>query len=91
VAAVIEAPMNRVTASLGSAIFLIVAPGFFAGFVPWWMSRWQMAPSALDIAGLRLSGVAFIVLGLVVLFDSFARFALQGIGTPVDRTILTLA
>ena len=83
-AAVVGTPMNRVTASLGSVIFLIIAPGFLAGFVPWWMSRWrwQSTPSALDIAGLKLSGAAFIVLGLVVLLDSYARFALQGIGTP---------
>ena len=74
--------MNRVTASLGTAIFLIVAPGFVAGFVPWWMSRWQSTPAAFDIAGLKIVGIAFIVLGLVVLLNSFARFALQGIGTP---------
>src|SRR5229473_3933167 len=75
-------PMNRVSASVGSAIFLVLAPGVIAGVIPWWISRWQVKPSILDVALLKLLGAALIVAGLLALLESFARFALQGIGTP---------
>jgi protein-S-isoprenylcysteine O-methyltransferase Ste14 len=74
--------MNRVSASLGSAFFLLVAPGIIAGVVPWWMSRWERRTSFPDILALKIAAVALIALGLWVLLDSFVRFALQGIGTP---------
>src|SRR5262249_32532299 len=75
-------PMDKLSASLGSVVFLVVAPGVIAGVVPWWISRWQTNPSFLDVALLKLLGAALIVAGLLALLESFARFALQGIGTP---------
>jgi protein-S-isoprenylcysteine O-methyltransferase Ste14 len=74
--------MNRVTASIGSIIFLLLAPGVFAGVIPWWFSQWRVNPSALDVTWLKIAGAALIAFGLLLLLDSFARFALQGIGTP---------
>src|SRR5437773_10877783 len=38
--------------------------------------------AVLALLRLRVIGVLFILLGLAVLLDSFARFALQGLGTP---------
>ena len=75
-------PMNKVTASIGSIVFLLIAPGILAGVIPWWISQWQVEPSILDVTWLKFVGVALVALGLLVLLDSFARFALQGIGTP---------
>lgn len=78
---------------MGSALFLVIAPGIVAGYVPWRICRWEMhrlfeassssAPMAhsLDEA-LRIVGVVLIAAGLPVLLDSFARFALKGLGTP---------
>jgi protein-S-isoprenylcysteine O-methyltransferase Ste14 len=67
---------------LGSAIFLVIAPGVVAGYVPWRISRWEMGAPLLGISALRVAGVALIAAGLPVLLDSFARFALKGFGTP---------
>jgi len=74
--------IRKVSAVVGSAIFLIVAPGFVAGLVPWWISHWRVEATVLELPPLRFAGGALIVLGAVGLLDSFARFALQGIGTP---------
>jgi protein-S-isoprenylcysteine O-methyltransferase Ste14 len=41
-----------------------------------------MEPAFLGWSLPRIVGVALIVAGLPVLLDSFARFALQGLGTP---------
>lgn len=69
-------------AVLGSALFLLVAPGTVAGLVPWWISRWEIRPPLLGLSFLPIAGVPLIAAGIGVLLDSFARFAIQGIGTP---------
>src|SRR5882724_13489677 len=74
--------MKRTSAIVVSAIFAIIAPGTVAGIVPWWISRWKIQAPFLHFYGSRVIGVLFILLGLPVLLDSFARFALQGLGTP---------
>jgi protein-S-isoprenylcysteine O-methyltransferase Ste14 len=74
--------MARVAAILGSAVFLVIAPGTLAGYVPWRICRWQFAPPLLGFLPFRMIGALLIALGLPVLLDSFARFALQGLGTP---------
>jgi protein-S-isoprenylcysteine O-methyltransferase Ste14 len=74
--------MRKSLAMLGSAIFLVIAPGVVAGYVPWRICRWQMGEPLLGIAVLRAAGVVLIAAGLPVLLDSFARFALEGLGTP---------
>jgi len=66
----------------GSAIFLVIAPGIVAGYVPWRISRWHVGAPLLGTSSLRLVGVLLIAAGLPVLLDSFVRFALQGLGTP---------
>jgi protein-S-isoprenylcysteine O-methyltransferase Ste14 len=73
---------RRLAAILGSAAFFALAPGVVAGAVPYWISRWQVGP---DLPGQPASGALGAVLiaaGLVPLVESFARFALQGLGTP---------
>ena len=74
--------MHRVTAILGSAVFLVVAPGTLAVYGPWAFSRWHVAPPLLGFFPFRVIGVLLMALGLPVLLDSFARFAIQGLGTP---------
>jgi len=74
--------MRRTPAILGSFLFLLIAPGIVAGVLPWWITRWQLSPPFLGIASLRALGALLIVVGIPPLFDSFARFALQGLGTP---------
>jgi protein-S-isoprenylcysteine O-methyltransferase Ste14 len=69
-------------AILGSALFLVIAPGIGAGLVPWWISRWKVQAPLFGFPPIRILGVILIVLGTPVVLDSFARFALQGLGTP---------
>lgn len=73
---------RRVLAIIGSVIFLLIAPITVAGLVPWWITRWRMEPSFNDFSVLRVLGAVFILAGVPVLLDSFARFAIQGLGTP---------
>lgn len=74
---------RRAWAVIGSAAFLVLAPGTVAGLVPWWISRWRVHTPFAGFALLRVVGVVLIEAGLVGLLESFARFALQGVGTPV--------
>ena len=69
-------------AILVTALFLVIAPGSVAGLVPWWISRWRFDPPFLGLEFLRAFGGLVIDAGAMVLLDSFARFALQGLGTP---------
>ncbi len=41
-----------------------------------------MQPPLLGLSLLRVVGVLFIAVGIPMLLDSFARFALRGLGTP---------
>jgi protein-S-isoprenylcysteine O-methyltransferase Ste14 len=74
--------MKKPWAILGSFVFLQLAPGVVAGLAPWWISGWRMQPPFFGLAFVRALGIALIVLGTPLLLDSFARFALQGLGTP---------
>jgi protein-S-isoprenylcysteine O-methyltransferase Ste14 len=73
---------RRVLAVLGTAVFLLLAPGTVAGLVPWWISRWQMQVPFLGFTPFRIIGALLIVAGIPILLESFGRFALQGVGTP---------
>jgi hypothetical protein len=74
--------MRRVFAVLGSALFFVLAPGTVAVLVPWWISRWRFESSAIGWLPVRVIGGLLIAAGAAVLMDSFARFAVQGLGTP---------
>jgi protein-S-isoprenylcysteine O-methyltransferase Ste14 len=74
--------IRRILAIGGSAIFLVLAPGFVAGVVPWWISDWQVKAALLGLPVLRFLGGLLLALGAIGLLDSFSRFAIQGIGTP---------
>ena len=67
--------MQRATAIIGSAIFLVIAPGTLAVYIPWYLTHWQFAPPLFPSA--RVFGAALIVAGLPILLDSFARFAFR--------------
>lgn len=74
--------MPKMIAVLGSALFFIVAPTTLAGLVPWWITHWEFRPPFFDFYATRGVGILLIVAGLPGIVDSFARFALQGLGTP---------
>jgi protein-S-isoprenylcysteine O-methyltransferase Ste14 len=75
--------VNRKTRSiLGSLLFFCVAPAVVAGWVPFRITGWRLGPSPLGLPALRWAGAALAAIGTAGLVDCFARFALQGLGTP---------
>lgn len=74
--------VRRVSAVVGTVVFLLIAPGTVAGLVPWWISRWHIRAPLLHFSPFRWLGVLLILAGVPLLLDSFARFALKGLGTP---------
>jgi protein-S-isoprenylcysteine O-methyltransferase Ste14 len=71
--------MNRVQAALGSGVFLFLAPGVMAGLIPWMLTGWDSTDPSLVVAVL---GAVLIVAGAAGVLLTFARFVLEGRGTP---------
>src|SRR5215216_3585407 len=75
--------MRRSAAAVGSAVFFVAAPGIVAGLVPWLISGWRLPRPMSPFAILRLAaGVVLLALAVVVLVRAFARFVVEGGGTP---------
>jgi protein-S-isoprenylcysteine O-methyltransferase Ste14 len=74
--------VSRLRATLGSLLFLVVAPGVVAGVIPWWLTGWEVESPLPFWAPLRLVGAALVVVGVAALLHAFSRFALEGRGTP---------
>jgi protein-S-isoprenylcysteine O-methyltransferase Ste14 len=71
--------VRRHQAALGSVLFLVVAPGVMAGLVPWLLTGWETTdPPAWLVA----AGVVLAAAGAAALVHAFARFVLEGGGTP---------
>ena len=73
---------TRTRALVGSFVFFWVAPAVVAGVGPFALVGWTMQPPLLGLPGERVVGVAVVAAGLACLLDCFARFALEGRGTP---------
>ena len=71
--------MSRVQAALGSGLFLLAAPGVMAGLVPWLLTGWESKDPPLILV---VAGAILVVAGIVVVVLAFARFVLEGRGTP---------
>ena len=71
--------MSRARAAAGSLVFLVVAPGVAAGLVPWLLTGWDSTDPPV---ALQAVGAALIAAGSAVLLGTFARFVVDGIGTP---------
>jgi len=69
----------RAKAALGSIIFLVVVPGTVAGLIPWVLTGWKSSDPPVAVA---VVGALLIAAGLGVLLHAFARFVIEGIGTP---------
>ena len=72
--------MTRARATAGSLLFLLIAPGVAAGVVPWWLTDgWESTDPPLPLA---VIGALLVIAGAAALLSAFARFALDGLGTP---------
>ncbi len=72
--------MSRQDALIGSAAFLVVAPGSVAGLIPWLITKWHAGGDAS--AGYSIAGGVLIAVSLALLVECFVRFAVKGAGTP---------
>lgn len=73
--------MRRSAAAAGSSLFFALAPGVVAGVLPWWLTRWQSG-SMLPWPAVRAVGWVLVAAGGAVLVHAFARFVVEGAGTP---------
>ena len=74
--------MRRALAIAGSIVFFFLAPGIVAFLVPWLIVQFGASPLWPDLQWTRWPGLVLAALGLAALVECFARFALQGEGTP---------
>jgi protein-S-isoprenylcysteine O-methyltransferase Ste14 len=74
--------MRKGAAAAGSAAFFIVAPGTVAGLAPWGLTQWQSGAAFEHWLPARLLGLAMLLAGATVLIHAFARFVVEGFGTP---------
>jgi protein-S-isoprenylcysteine O-methyltransferase Ste14 len=74
--------VSKLSAAAGSSLFLALAPGVVAGIIPWALTGWKMEPPPLGWEPLRWLGAALIAAGGAVLIHTFARFVIEGVGTP---------
>lgn len=73
--------MRRPAAIAGSVLFFLAAPAVVAGLVPWWLTGWRTSDAA-PWAPARVAGALLAAAGALALLHCFARFALEGLGTP---------
>ena len=73
---------RRARAAAGSLVFLVVAPGVVAGLGPWWRTGWRLGEPLPFWLPLRVAGLVLVAAGLIVLLQAFARFVVEGLGTP---------
>jgi protein-S-isoprenylcysteine O-methyltransferase Ste14 len=69
-------------AALASAAFFVVAPGTFAGLVPWLITGWEIAESGAGWRVVQAVGVVLIVVGVIPAVHAFIQFVKAG-GTPM--------
>ena len=75
--------MRRLWAVTGSIVFFVLAPGTVAVLAPWLIARqWPVESLWPDTGWTKLLAVVLAAAGLAALAESFARFAIEGSGTP---------
>jgi protein-S-isoprenylcysteine O-methyltransferase Ste14 len=72
----------RFAAAAGSALFFAVAPAVVAGVIPWWLTGWRVSEPLPFWWPLRAVGALLTAVATLVLLSAFARFVIDGIGTP---------
>lgn len=75
--------MQKKWAAIGTSVFFAFGPGVFAGVVPWRLTRWRARRPVPGGLPARAVGAVLVGGGGVVVVRSFARFVVEGLGTPV--------
>ena len=71
--------MRKTSAAVGSAVFLVLAPGVVAGVIPWLLTGWHSTHPPIPVAAV---GCVLVGAGGLVVLQAFARFVTEGSGTP---------
>jgi protein-S-isoprenylcysteine O-methyltransferase Ste14 len=74
--------MRRNAGAAGSAAFFALAPGTVAGLLPWLPTRWRLGAGLTHWLPVRILGLLILVTGAALLVTAFARFVIEGFGTP---------
>lgn len=69
-------------AALGSALFLVAAPGVMAGLLPWLLTGWHFEEPVTPWLPFQIVGGALLAAGVGGILATFARFVIEGLGTP---------
>ncbi|HLI35740.1 MAG TPA: isoprenylcysteine carboxylmethyltransferase family protein [Streptosporangiaceae bacterium] len=77
------ADRRRRRAALGSAAFMVAGPGTVTGLVPWLLTRWKVRRPVPGGVPARALGAGLVAAGGAVVTHSFARFVMDGLGTPL--------
>jgi protein-S-isoprenylcysteine O-methyltransferase Ste14 len=72
--------MRRVRAAVGTAVFLVIAPGTVVGLLPWLITGWHSGSTRPAV--LVAVGAIFTAAGCAVLLYAFGQFVVDGLGTP---------
>jgi protein-S-isoprenylcysteine O-methyltransferase Ste14 len=73
---------GRIGPLVGSFVFFWIAPATVAGWIPYLLTGWQVQAPLLGFPAGRGVGLALAAAGLAGVLECFARFAVQGRGTP---------
>jgi protein-S-isoprenylcysteine O-methyltransferase Ste14 len=87
-------PRSLLWPTLGTVVFVILAPGSVVVLLPYLITRWSLADPFLGLEFVRWSGALLILLGLPVFLDFLVRFVRDGRGTPApiaepERLVVT--
>ena len=80
--------VRKPSAAVGSAVFFVLAPGTVVGLVPWWITNWEIREPLPYWAPARVVGASLIFAGAAVLIHAFARFVVEGLGTPAPEHLV---
>jgi protein-S-isoprenylcysteine O-methyltransferase Ste14 len=72
--------VRKPSAAAGSALFFAAAPGVVAGLIPYLLTGWESGGDWW--LPIRILGAILVVAAAGVLVHAFARFVVEGLGTP---------
>ncbi len=87
-------PRSLLWPTLGTLVFVILAPGSVVVLLPYLISHWTVAEPLLGLGFVRWIGALLVLLGLPVFLDFLVRFVRDGRGTPApvaepERLVVT--
>ncbi len=87
-------PRSLLWPTLGTVVFVILAPGSVVVLLPYLISHWTVAEPLLGLGFVRWIGALLVLLGLPVFLDFLVRFVRDGRGTPApvaepERLVVT--